>query len=142
MRRAIERVSIGVFIPITFAALILSVGMLIEAQSLSAAPETVGTLLGFGFIIMGAPALIASIIAEKLNRRIINNSNFYYIAVIAGAICCLMFTFIAGGLYASIVWVVFGAVMGGITSILLRLHYNKYSANKALKSDAERAGAV
>jgi len=142
LRRTIERFFLGALFPIMCSALILSVAMISTRQNISVIPETIGTFFGFGFIVMGIPAFIASSIAELLNRRVKKDSRFYWSGIIVGIICSLIFVIISGDVYIGIIWIILGAVMGGMTAILIRLHYNKYSANKAFKSDTEKTGAV
>lgn len=106
--------------------------MVYTVHGFSTVPETLAKLLGFGFMFMGGPAFVASIIAEKLNCRINNDVIFYSIGVIAGAICCLIFALVSGDLYSGVVWIGLGSVLGGFTSVFLRFHYNRYSSHKFL----------
>ena len=142
MRRTTERFFLGAFFPIMCSALILSFVMISTRQNISVIPETIGTFLGFGFIVMGIPACIASSIAELLNRRVKRDFRFYWSGIIVGAICSLIFVIISGDVYIGIIWIILGAAMGGMTAILIRLHYNTYSANKTFKSDIEKTSAV
>lgn len=127
MMHTTVRILMGVAIPIFGAAFILNLILGGSAGFL----EDLGEYIAYGIVFMGVQALIASAIAEILNRVIDTDIMFYAIATALGPACAFALVVFID---YELLWLLpLGAVMAGITALCLRGHYKKYSAVKTVE---------
>lgn len=127
MMHATVRILMGVAIPIFGAAFILNLILGDFADFFA----SLGEIIAYGMVFMGVQALIASIIAEVLNRVINNELAFYAIATALGPACA--FALVVFMDYELLWLLPLGAVMAAITAACLRGHYKKFSAVKTVE---------
>ncbi|MFT4906918.1 MAG: MFS family permease [Oleispira sp.] len=130
MKHRTERLIIGSVFPLVLSCSVIVVFFMLGKDNLKVLPEALGTVFFFGFIIMGLPAFIASIVAESMSQRVANDNEFYKIGGVVGFICGLLPCLISSNILFGLLYSIFGFFVGISTALVLRWHFNKYTANQ------------